>query len=542
MTDKQLDNGSPQERKFQIVVNLLMVSVMLACFAFIIGRAIHAFYPAWGIYWFPVLTLILSFLSLLMRYSHSTLPQTQQNPYQLAIVEFILIILIAKLVSLLNISFSGGPGIWEQILSWPQNFMENFFNPDTLVRASSLILVWFLTWAFSAPLNQLEEDEALMEQEKLGYTFTDRYQARRNLINLVFTIGIAMILITVVSKSNLALFSDLPSSNGIDLVVLMFYFVTAFLFLAINQYAIMKARWYFSDIPVNPDLAKRWIYFSIIFILVVILVIVFLPTNFSFGLSSIVQWLADAIYFLISLITSIIIAPFILLMMFVESLFSSEPLEQTFEPIPPEPPSLIPQTTGAMPWWDVVRSIIFWLVFNGTVVIIIRYYVNNKPNLKNLFSEMKLIGWLRDFWRWLIRNLREVSNTAKETLGKGVDKIQGFLKNQQIKLPSLIDVARRLPPRQAVILIYIDWIHWNSRHGFARKTSQTPIEYARAYRQYHSQASQIQDQVNGLTEAFLMARYSRQTIQREQAQAAQAYSKQLKNSLLLQQDLQDSQL
>jgi hypothetical protein len=219
--------------------------------------------------------------------------------------------------------------------------------------------MWLLTWSFSAPLNQLEEDEALMEQEKLGYTFTDRYKARRNLINLVFTIGIAMILITVVWKSNLALFPDLPRSNGIDLVVLMIYFVTGFLFLAINQYAIMKARWYFSDIPVNPDLAKRWVYFSIIFILVVILVIVFLPTNFSFGLSSIVQWLADAIYFLISLITSFIIAPFILLMMFVESLFGSEPLEQTFEPITLEPPSLIPQTTGAMPWWDIVRSIIF---------------------------------------------------------------------------------------------------------------------------------------------------------------------------------------
>lgn len=542
MSEKKLNDGPQQSRQIHILLNFLMVSVMLTCFAFIIGNVIRIIYPVWGAYWFPILAFLLSFMSLMMRYAHSSLPQTQRNPLLLAFVEIILIVLVAKFVSMLNMALLGSGGIWRQILSWPQNGLNNFFNFDTLLRASGLLLVWLLTWLFSAPLNQLEEDEALMEQEKLGFTFTDRYEARRSLINLIFTIGIVMIIITVLLKSNLPLYTEESRPTDYFVAILLIYFFTGFIFLALNQYAIMKARWYFSNIQVNPDLAKRWVYYSLIFILFVIFVIAFLPTNFSLGFSSLAQWLAEVIFLVMSFLFSIIIAPFVMAIALIERLLSGEPAEEPLQRTTPETPSFLPQPDTGIFWWDVVKSFIFWLVFFGAIFIAISYYFNNKPNLKELIREMKIFGWLREFWKWLIQGFKEVRQATSETLGTGLDKIRGFLQKQTLKLPTIMDLVRQLPPRQAVILIYVDWIHWNRRHGITRKIAQTPMEYANTYCKHLPEAVDLLDQVNALTEVFVQARYSRQKILKEQAQAAHNLSKQLKKSFPLSQELKESRV
>jgi hypothetical protein len=537
MSEMRNTHQNPQGQSALINLNYLLVSIMLTCFAFIISSFLHIISPSWGLYWFPILTFMISMITLIARYAQHNTPGILQNKALSILVEVLLIVLIAKLISLISMLPLGWSSIWVEILSWPQDFQQNFFDLDFMLRSSGLLLVWLLAWFFSAPLIQLEEDHALMEQEKLGFTFTDRYKARRSLIGLVFSLGIVMIILLGIWKSSLPFFFTEPVPTALLVAIMLAYFFTAFVFLALNQYAIMKARWYFNDIPVNPKLAQHWLFYSLIFISVVIVVIILLPTNLPLDISQLAQWLAEAITFLFTLILSLILTPFALMISFLGSLLNVEVPEETVQQTEPEIIEMLSPTLSTVPWWDVVKSIIFWLVFLFVVIFAISYYMRNKPNLLGYFKELKIASWVRNFWQWLVRGVQIIQKTAAESLQKGIDSVSTFLKQQKLSLPSIVELARYLPPRQAVILVYIDWIQWNSQHGFDRKPSQTPLEYALAFFQRLPEADDLVEPVNSLTDVFIQARYSKRSILRDQARQAQGLSQQLKKNLSMRDNL-----
>lgn len=541
MIERKHTNNPLQSRYIQMLLNFILVSVMLTCFALIVGYSIHTIYPTWGRLWFPILTFMITFLSLLVHYTQQVTPQFGQDKFIFILLEVVLLVLIARLVSLLSLVFLGLAVVWQEILSWQQDFLQNFFSVDMLLRTAALIVIWLLAWAFSFPLNKLEEDEVLMEQEKQGFTFTDRYQARRTLISLIFYIGFVMIILMVIWKSNrLELLKD-PLPSGFFVAVLLVYFCTAFVFLALNQYAIMKARWYFSNVQVTPDLSKRWLIYSLVFIMSVLVIIAFLPTGFSLNIPDIVFWIFEAVVYVLLLVFSLLISPFVFLMDLVARQFNGQSFEEPFEPFTPETPPLIPQSPGGMPWWDVIRSILFWSVFLAVIIFTTSFYIRNRPNLKSFFNELKIAEWLKDLWQWITAGFQQAKRYAKESIQKGFDRIQSFLQNQQEKLPSLADFAKRMPPRQAVILVYIDWIRWNRRHGLVRVKSQTPKEFAQTYAQHFPNTEDVSESVNRLTETFIQARYSRQDILKDHAHEAQRLSGLIKKNFLLQKDLQESQ-
>lgn len=541
MNDKAQIEKTSQSRKLQMTLNFFMVSIMLTCFAFVIQIAILMVYPIWGRYWYPIFAFLLTFLSLFVRYFQRTSLQFFEQQVLFVVVEIILILLLTKLISLISLIPIGWLAIWQEIRSWSGNFLQNFFNIDFLFRASGLMLIWLLTWLFSLPLNQLEEDEGLMKQEKLGHITTDRYRARHALISLVFNIGIVMIIMIVIIKSNLLILPDVSFPAGILLAILLVYFFISFMFLAINQYAIMKARWYLNDIQVNPDLAKHWFYYSLIFILFVILVIVFLPKDIPLDITTIVQWIADAATFVVSVILSILMIPIAIVMAILERLFSDGTINDPLEPIIPEIDNIPPQSVLTVPWWDAVKTIMFWLVFLGLIIFAIKYYLNNRPHLLQFLRDLQIINWIGDFWKWLSKSFQQAQKATTDTIQNGFKKIQVFLRSRQVNFPKLLELAQKLPPRKAVILIYADWVYWNGSHGIERQSGQTPNEYAQVYGQHLSQDVNTAEQVKGLTDIFITARYSHHPIEKAQAQEARNLSNLLKQSFLAKQDQRESQ-
>lgn len=523
-----------------MLMNILLVSVMLTCFAVILGYAIQSVYPLWGTNWFPVFTFLIAFITMLTRYFRRFSYETSPNPIGIALVEAILIILIAKLVSIFSTVSLSGAAIWQEVASWEQNFLEAFFTIDHILRAFSLLLVWVMGWAFSAPLNQLEEDEALMQQEKLGYTFTDRYVARRQLIGLIFNMGIVMIIMLVIMNSNITITTAEPIPGTRSVRTLIIYFFTAFLFLAFNQYAIMKARWYFNDIKVSPDLAKRWISFSLFFIFLVIILIVFLPTGFTFNAGELARWISEVFISVATFLFSLIMAPFSLIVMLLERLMSDVSVEEPFLLSTPERPELFPQIVNTMPWWDVVRSLIFWLVFFVVIIYALVYYFMNKPNLSALYQNLRVIIWLKSAWSWLVQAVSKAQQATVDGLKTGWEKINTFIQNQQIKVPALMAITQRLQPRQAIILIYIDWIRWNTKQGLVRKIAQTPLEYAQVYHQKLPDGHNLHEPVMKLTDLFIQARYSRQPLIKAQVQEAQQLTQYLKTRFTEQKKMQES--
>lgn len=534
---KNNQNNQPLfNKQVQLILNFLLISIMLTCVAFIVDRFILSIYPIWGSYWFPFLTLLIAPASLFIRRNQQNAPSTFENQTFFILSEIVLIVLITKAISMFSMRFFGISTLWQEFASWPQDFLPTFFNLDFLIRAFAIFIIWMLTWLFSFPLNKLEEDESLMEQEKLGFTFTDRYDARRKLIGLIFNTGILMILLMMVLKSNqFSFFQDLTPTGLLIGVVLVYYF-TGFIFMAINQYAIMKARWYFNDIEVSPQLAKRWLFYSTFFLIIVLIIVAFLPTNLPLGISSVAQWLSEAFVYIASILFSIITFPIFLLLALISRLYGREAIDQPFTPSEPET-NFLPQIMGSTPWLDVVRSIFFWLTFTGVVLAAIIYYINNKPNFSQFLRELRLFALLKELWHLIKRGVKETQGAASETFKTGIDKFQAFLRNQRDKIRQSSYLINQLPPRRAVIKVYTEWVHWNQQHGLTRKDTQTPYEYAQAYTRNNPEVADLIDPINVLTEIFIQARYSRHPVLKTQAQQAQEIAKHLKMSLKQKRDI-----
>jgi len=540
MNEKKAPETEDNPRHFQMVMNILMVSVLLACFAYVVGATIHTVYPAWGPYWFPIITFLITFVIMITRYVRQVTFETQPNPIGFTLAEAFLIVLLAKVISVFSTVPLGWTAFLTEISSWEHNFVEGFFTVDFLLRTFSLMVIWVLTWIFSMPLNQLQEDEALMAQEKLGFTFNDRPQARRKLIALIFNLGMLMIIILLAWNRIAEALLGNPIQSANHAPVLIIYFFTGFIFLALNQYVIMKARWYFNDIKVSPDLAKRWLLFSLLFILLVIIVVILLPTGFTIEVPALVGRIADLFVLVFSFLYSIIIAPFVLIIYLIERYLNFSTSDEPILEVAPQIPEMVPQISSAMPWWDVVRSLLFWVVFIAVIIAAVSYYWTNQPSLKGFFSKLRFFARIRKLWAWLSQSFRRVQQATAETLHGGWEKINEFLQNQQIKTPAFFALAKRMPPRLAVIMIYVDWISWNQKHGLARQVAQTPLEYAHAYRQHLPNADELSESVTQLTEVFIQARYSKQPLLKAQVQEAQRWSRQLKLSASVQQDQQEN--
>ena len=101
--------------------------------------------------------------------------------------------------------------------------------------------------------------------------------------------------------------------------------------------------------------------------------------------------------------------------------------------------------------------------------------------------------------------MRKVGEAANETIQKGVQQIRDYFNEREVRLPNLKDLIRHLPPRQALILTYLDWVHWNEKNGLQRQKSQTPYEYANAI---HQRWPELETYLTPFTDDFVAARYT----------------------------------
>lgn len=516
------------------VANFFLISLMLSFFAFILGRFINILNPGWQAIGFQVLAFFVAFESLLLRYYQRRESRFFQNKLLGTISELIIIILITKLVSML---FEGFSSLWIQITSWQEDFLGNFFDPSSMFYIFGILFIWMLTWLFSEPINKLEEDHELMEQEKLGAVFTDRREARRRLINLIFILGFSMILLVSSIKY---LFESQPLNqirSSSLLIVLILYFATGFIFLSINQYAIMKAYWYINDISVNPDLLKKWVFYSILFIFFVVILIIFLPKDFDIELNQFMKQIFSVFVNLFTLIQFVIIFPIIFILTLISSLFSGEPIQGQIQEQVQEYVPTFTQPNAQIPWLELVKTILFWLVFLVTIFFAVRFYITNNLRIKSIFDDFHLVGWVKDFWNWLKEGFLNLQRKTVKNYKSGIENIRKYFKKSQRNLSKLTGIIRKKPPRQDVIMTYVEWVQWNNELGLKRKTSQTPMEFAQICNQYNDETTGM---VNTFTDTFITARYSTHPINEQQAQEARRLLAKLKEAYEKKQEIQET--
>jgi hypothetical protein len=246
--------------------------------------------------------------------------------------------------------------------------------------------------------------------------------------------------------------------------------------------------------------------YSLLFVALVLLLAVLLPTGHTLGLlgSSRVLW--DEFLGLIR-------DPLLQLLRLLGR--TSAPVHPT--QIPPNlhlpPPPHLPRPHPAVPsprrhgatvnWGAIIQSLLFWAVVAACAFYLVRSYVQRRPRLaRTAGASTAVLAALSRLWSvvqdWLRRSRDALIERMPRRLMPGADVSVGVM-----SLP----FARRghLSPRDQVVQSYLRMVRRAEREGVARQPSQTPHEFEPVLITRLPEAGSA---VHDLTDAFIQARYS----------------------------------
>ena len=260
-------------------------------------------------------------------------------------------------------------------------------------------------------------------------------------------------------------------------------------------------------------------------LVIAVIIALVLPTQYSLGLLGtlgyILQLFVTVIQLIIFVIATLLYALF--------KLFAPN-MQLPEKPQSPliSPPQFPQAPAAAQPGLsEFVQSLIFWTVFLIIAGYVVVQYLRRHPEvvewLKHLPGMSLLVrAWhkLRDWFGGLnqqIENLREARRSARRSAAtRSASSSRRWIN------------PRKLSPRQQVQFYYLAMLRRGGEHGHARQPTQTPYEYARAL---ESQIPEIDQDVDGLTEEFIEARYSRHDIPAEHVGLVRRYWERIKRAL-----------
>lgn len=509
-------------------ISAALVSLMMASAGVTVAQFGHQIAPGWnGWYLAPIGLLI----ALERFYSHRVLKKQSSFSREWFVIistQWVVNLIVIKLVVTLT---DGLNALLTEIPLWQSSFGETFFDPSYLLAIGFAILVWIFVGIITELLDEMGLDNALIAREVIASVAQSHGPPRQRLMTTVFAIGGGLMFITAAGRVDArALFANEPGVLRTGLSPLegggagtLLYFLFCLALLSQAQYITLNTRWFLQGVPVSRSITANWAIYTVSFLLILVLIVSVLPTSYSLGFLSVLGYLFDILIRIVILIASIVMAIFGLLISLPFLLFGMDspvnvPEIATPLPATPPPPSFVESTP--LPWFDLLKSILFWGVFFIVIGYSLAQYLRQHDEI--LQSMRKIPGWqlLSKFWSWIAgkfssfnRQVRNVFKTGRARLRPPGDSvnIRGF---------SRFTISRNLSPRQKIFFYYHALLRRGDKTGLSRQESQTPEEYAASL---ESSLPTAKDEIVALTDAFSEARYSRHAIEIEDADTAKTF-------------------
>jgi hypothetical protein len=516
-----------EDRKqlFALGANFLLVSLMLTCLSVTFVQLGEAIFTGWQGEYLIVLSFFVALEAMYSarRVSEWNFPDTGLLVYRAT--EWVLILAFLKISSYFS------TGLWQltrDLPLWQENFGRNFLSGEFIFGAIVLLAVWMFAGRYSLDLLPLEVNERVLRIEWESGVFENRPAARQRLANQTLWVGILMIFLAAALRYERApLWFELPTLR-FGVYNLMVYFFLGLVFLSLTQYSLMRALWLMDKMPVNTQVANRWLVYSAVLIGVLALVSSVLPTSYSLGFLAMLNYLLYIITAVTGFLASALMFPIFLLINLIMSLFPVQDAERL--PVePPQPPPLPPPAAEeaiTVPWVELLQSIAFWVVFLAVIGFALYFYLHDNEWALRAVRRVRLFAILANFWNSLRQRAaqanRELAAAVEDSWRRLRARIARSRDRQNWQWVSL----RKLSPRQQVIFYYLALLRRGGEHGVARQPSQTPYEYARTLAQALQNASdgaaaakapEFEQDISTLTDEFLEARYSQHEIQQQDA-------------------------
>jgi len=500
-----------RDRLLVTVYRPLAVAVLFGCIVVSIVQLIELLQPQWrGGYLVVISALAALEAQVSYRLIRERLPRSYPT-LRYRLMELVGLFLVLQLAEGLN------EGSANPLAGIPD------FSPPALVAYGVVVACWLGGTLTARDLEALGETP----ERSVTYVPPEERLASR------FLFG-AVILLIFAGMTHLGLRSlfqlSRPPVGGVILNVLV-YFLLGFLMLGQIRYSTLRAHWEQVGARVQPALGSRWLRYSLLFLVSVLLLVALLPTTYTIGLLETLALVLNAIIWTIGAIWFLISLPFLWL---IAHLFGGGRTGDN-----PPPPRELPEfmrrpQDGGFSWPGFLNSLIFWAIVAAILVYVLRAYLRTRPDLLAPLARLRLLEVLRAWWRSLWARITGAASSASRRLAERFRAagrtLGGVARGERID-PS------RLDPRGRVRYYYLRMLEVAEGAGHPRRRSQTPYDFERTL---GPEVPEAEPALDDLTSEFVRARYSRQPLSEEEAERARADVERIREELRRRQEARDT--
>lgn len=523
MSKVNLSELFQKNERLATLTNHILVSMMLACLVVSIIQFIGHILPGWEGSYLVWVCLMISFEGMYSRRIAKQMDFLSREWFIFRITEWVVILAALKLVQYL---LHGFDQLWRDIPLWQQNFFNSFFKDEYIFSIGMAILIWLVSGMFAEDLEKLEGDEKVLKLERESGISEVRPAVRRNLANRILLFGGLMVVLNAfIRLESQVVWGDRAPAN-IGAWNILLYFVLGLILLSLTQFSILRVHWSLQRIPILPNLASRWLIYSALFLALVALVSLLLPTRYSVGLLDILGFLFFILTGLLSLVLFFLLFPIFIVFSLLARLFGRTTSMEPPSFVPPPAPAITPG--GEVPWIELLKSVLFWVMFFGVIGYSVYYYLYQNKALAGRLRRLPLLSAFWHAWRWLSERLRNVNRGVSAVVEAGIRRLRARRGSAASVATWRFLNLRRLSPRQQILFFYLAMLRRGGEKGVSRKPDQTPYEYSRSL---GSHLPEAEGDVSELTEQFVEARYSLHEVTREQASLVQRYWERIRRAL-----------
>lgn len=513
-----------------------LVFLMMACVAMTTGSLIRGVLPDWHA---GIIAGALLFIVIDRLYTYRQLKSLTPLSSEWAIALGTQWIVIALLIRLLLSYASGLDSFIRELSLFARGYIAILFSPEFVITLFLAGVVWNVSGQFLGLLDEIGLDQQLASRDEPVPIQMDVVPAHQRLVNLIFSAGIVLVILTVLTRINLR--TILSNTVGMPNVEVsrfsggeagaLLYFVFGLALLSLSRLMSLQTHWNQLRIPISSrNLARQWGVYSLFFLFILALIVSLLPAGDSLGLLSVVGTLLGFLMRMFLFIAQLILGLVLLLFSLPFLLFGKAP-PFTGNAAPPPLPTLpvepvLPATSSAL--WALIRSIFLWGSLLVIVVFAVIQFVRQHENVLATLRKSRITNWLILAWQWLYRNADQTRGNLSRALADGWQSIVSRLEGRRVlPRPGWISL-RALDPRRRIYFFYLAMIRRGSEQGLTRKPSQTPSEYAVTLER--ALPSSAED-IDSITSAFEEARYSRQEVDARQADVVKATWERIRRAL-----------
>jgi hypothetical protein len=337
--------------------------------------------------------------------------------------------------------------------------------------------------------------------------------------------GGAILIITGLTRVGIASLMNLQRSSvpGVVLNVLIYFFL-GLVMLGQVHFTHLHTYWNRHKIKVGTQFTKRWIRYSLIFVGLAALVAFVLPTGYSMGLLEMTATLLNMLQLVLQMLMFILSIPIMLLLM----LFA--PSTQQGMPSPLlQAPGLTAEDTPAaagLSWFEILRSLVFWVVTVSVVIYVIRSYLRDHPEILQSLRSISIIRVLFDLLGVVWDRLTGLVDAVGQRLPRRFFRRRG--RSKITSSPFRFFRLGALSPRERTLYYYLSILRRAGQQGHPRRRFQTPHEYDGTLEPHLPFGRQ---DMTALTQDFVKARYSQHPIDREQEKQVRTHWQKVKEAL-----------